>query len=1125
MNIQHTVFALTILVVGLFSPNVNAQWQDISKDFAVSQTRVQFDRINNNFFSYTNVKNNTTQSITGPFRAVIVSTNIPLIGHDGLTDNGLPFVLFTQQTLAANGTIGHKINFEYQRTRLEYEVLIQQWHVAEVSRFDLVVPNATAETLSLFAAMQQTSNDQIMFGHQHETTQGLSMDDFSGYESDTFNTVGDFAAVVGWDTLSIIKHRDKNGNLISSEQDIFEHVRLAYQRGSIITISGHFDNKSYPRDGGQNGTSWDNRVSVKHVLPGGKDHAAYKGDLDQLADWLNAMTVSADDSTLIPIVLRLLHENTGSWFWWGKQQCTPKEYKSLFRFTVEYLRDVKQIRNVLIEYSPNEDAGVDEQTYLERYPGDDYVDVLGFDTYGAPNDNIWLNKVVQAAATVSKMARTRGKIAAIAEIGLSSQYISNEELDTDWYSTLLNALKADQDAMNVSYMLVWRNGSYNHFWVPYVGPYNHGESSSMATKIAESVLDFQAYYADPATLFNDDLGNIYHLENIAAAIESPYAYIISPTRYTALAQNGFIYVGVGFEQPQSVIFTVGEQNIALTHAVTSGYYQGQLDTSSFIEDTLISGQMTVTFANGRVWQQSVDFLYDQNQPLADIRLVDDFEGYFGLNELLLNTYNFTSGDSASAYLSAEHKSGGNYGLKFQYDLAEKGWTGITHNIQLPDSVVDWSEFNTLNMWLKPDNLSQRLVIQIKTANGYWEAYKVLGADAFITTAQINPVHGDNSQIEQVIAPTWLEIPFSSFIRPAWDNSAGSIDVTEIKEVNFYINALAPDTSPETSVNIDNSAIYFDDIQASYIQGNGDFSNRAALEFDFEYSNHGWQGQIDWNGSTAVIPSLNWSQDGDRALQGLVDLTTVTGAYVMQVFGEFDVSKLSSLSLYVNTINAGEAVKAKLFVKDNNWAWSDGGQVSLLPSGNRLDIDLSKLDGLKSVGVLFQGFDTTKTAAEFFIDTVRPIANNDNIQHVLYDFETTLNGWHGQINWSGSTATSLSSNWAAAGNKAAQTVVDISSGVNSFAMQVFKDIDTSKMNTISLTVNTFNAGQNVRAKLFIKNQNWSWQDSGSVSVDSGGTTLTIDVSQLDVIKSIGVQFIDFDNTAQAAEFYVDDVNYN
>lgn len=64
--------------------------------------------------------------------------------------------------------------------------------------------NATPETRSLFAFLKTNRQHAIMFGHQHETTQGLTIKKTDGIESDTFNTVGDFAAVYGWDSLSIV---------------------------------------------------------------------------------------------------------------------------------------------------------------------------------------------------------------------------------------------------------------------------------------------------------------------------------------------------------------------------------------------------------------------------------------------------------------------------------------------------------------------------------------------------------------------------------------------------------------------------------------------------------------------------------------------------------------------------------------------------------------------------------------------------------------------------------------------------------------------------------------------------------------------------------------------------------
>lgn len=51
---------------------------------------------------------------------------------------------------------------------------------------NLVNKHATPETRSLFAFMREQAKDSIMFGHQHETTQGLTIQSTDGSQSDTF---------------------------------------------------------------------------------------------------------------------------------------------------------------------------------------------------------------------------------------------------------------------------------------------------------------------------------------------------------------------------------------------------------------------------------------------------------------------------------------------------------------------------------------------------------------------------------------------------------------------------------------------------------------------------------------------------------------------------------------------------------------------------------------------------------------------------------------------------------------------------------------------------------------------------------------------------------------------------
>jgi len=385
-------------------------------------------------------------------------------------------------------------------------VVIEQKSAAVA--INIVDKNATFETRSLFAFMQTQRKESIMFGHQHETTQGLTLTSTDGTQSDTFNAVGDFAAVYGWDTLSIVAPK--------SEGDVVEQIKKAYARGGIITVSSHFDNPITDKQKGvwPIGTSWDNTTAVVASLPGGEFNTVYNGYLDQLADWAN--NLKDNNGKLIPVVFRILHENTGSWFWWGAEQSTPEQYQQLYQYTVEYLRDTKGVHNFLYAYSPNNFTQATEANYLERYPGDAYVDVLGFDAYGPAENNVeWFNNVIDNAALVVRLAEARGKIPVISEIGIQAPAIEAGKYDNQWYRKLITCLKANQEARNIAFLLTWRNapdGVLNadgkkvpHYWVPT----NREENINNGT-----LEDFSEFYKDDFTAFNRDISNVYTIETM-----------------------------------------------------------------------------------------------------------------------------------------------------------------------------------------------------------------------------------------------------------------------------------------------------------------------------------------------------------------------------------------------------------------------------------------------------------------------------------------------------------------------------------------------------------------------------------------------------------------------------------
>jgi mannan endo-1,4-beta-mannosidase len=384
------------------------------------------------------------------------------------------------------------------------------------SPIDLVDRKATDKTKSLFAYLQSVRGNAVLFGHQHDTTEGATITTPDGTQSDVKNAVGDYPAVYGWDTLSL-EGKEKPGKWEGSEQanrDAFIDVmKKAYERGGVLNLSSHMPN--FVTGGSFYDTSGD---VVSHILPGGDKHEEFNQFLDMIADF--AHHLKDDQGNPIPVVFRPFHENNGSWFWWGAVFTTPAQYKELYRYTVEYLRDKKDVRNFLYAFSPGSPFNNDESKYLLTYPGDDYVDILGFDTYNnGEGTDLWLKQVVQDASLISKIADSKGKVAAFTEFGYSNMKVTGNN-DTQWFTRLLNALKLDPDAKRMAYMLTWANFTPEGTFTPFKNQQMYGDH--------ELLPDFLNYYKDSFTAFNRDIHGVYDFK-VNTTKENGFIHTASPT--------------------------------------------------------------------------------------------------------------------------------------------------------------------------------------------------------------------------------------------------------------------------------------------------------------------------------------------------------------------------------------------------------------------------------------------------------------------------------------------------------------------------------------------------------------------------------------------------------------------
>ena len=343
---------------------------------------------------------------------------------------------------------------------------------------------ATPETAALYRNLKKLSEQNILFGHQHATEYGHG---WSGdaERSDVKSVTGSHPAVIGVDFMGLSgKPADE---IAKTAEALRKNVVATYNRGGITTVVWHFSNPA-----SEGGFYWKDDVSkpaMALIKPGGSHHEQYKLILKTIADF--AHSVKGKDGTLAPMIFRPFHEFDGDWFWWGKGHTSKEDFIAVWRFTVSYLRDQLGVHNFLYAFSPD-NKFASQYEFLERYPGNEWVDMVGMDNYGdfGRDGKYNLEAGVRKLEIVSEYAQKAGKLAAFTETGLES--IPNP---TWWTETLLKTLKARK--LRLAYVLVWRNDtkSPTHFYAPFPG------------QISEA--DFVKFYHDPYTLFEKDLKEVY----------------------------------------------------------------------------------------------------------------------------------------------------------------------------------------------------------------------------------------------------------------------------------------------------------------------------------------------------------------------------------------------------------------------------------------------------------------------------------------------------------------------------------------------------------------------------------------------------------------------------------------
>ncbi|WP_185205491.1 glycoside hydrolase family 26 protein [Chryseobacterium sp. C3] len=355
------------------------------------------------------------------------------------------------------------------------------------AQFRLSDEKATQETQNLYQNLAKAQKKGYFIGHQDDLAYGVYWKYQQG-RSDVKEVVKDHPAVYGWELgdLELGKAENLDGVPFGKMK---EFIKEGYRRGGIITISWHSNN---PITGGN---AWDfSNTSIKSILKVGDKHSVFLSYLDKVADFL--ADLKDDKGTPIPILWRPFHEHTGTWFWWGVKSASDEEYKELYRFSLDYLKNEKKLHNLISVYNTSVEYTTSEE-FLKRYPGDTYVDMMSFDAYqrgSVDEGKKFAEKLDILISAMNQAAEKHNKISAIGEIGY------NQIPDSEWFTKVL---KPVFDKHTFSYVLFWRNAGFK--------PGNNEVEYYLPFKGHPSEKDFLKFYKDKKTLFEKEAGkmNLY----------------------------------------------------------------------------------------------------------------------------------------------------------------------------------------------------------------------------------------------------------------------------------------------------------------------------------------------------------------------------------------------------------------------------------------------------------------------------------------------------------------------------------------------------------------------------------------------------------------------------------------
>lgn len=246
---------------------------------------------------------------------------------------------------------------------------------------ELCTPNASDSAKRLYSYLCDVYGEHIIAGQQeycgdHNYNLWNDPNTFIKDNEAEFTyimeTTGEMPAIRGIDFLAYNSSSDWRDH---APERVIEWVNKYH---GIATVTWHWnvpcekDSKDIAFYVESTGNTPFTTFSIKNALKEGTwEHDKILADIDIIANELLKLK-EAD----VPVLWRPLHEAEGAWFWWGAEG--SEACKELYRLLYDKLTNEYGLNNLIWEWT-----GSTSPNSSQWYPGDDVVDIIGYDKYNA----------------------------------------------------------------------------------------------------------------------------------------------------------------------------------------------------------------------------------------------------------------------------------------------------------------------------------------------------------------------------------------------------------------------------------------------------------------------------------------------------------------------------------------------------------------------------------------------------------------------------------------------------------------------------------------------------------------------------------------------------------------------